>query len=269
MRSDWTDLPPEVLGAIKAHTGPIHRVESSPTGNHADIAATVNAVSGRLFVKAARMMSPDKDGPEVRSLRNEARINPHVTEFAPRLLWTAEAGGWLVLGFEHVDGRHADFSPGSPDLAILAKVLDALQATPCPDVVTMRVERRWESVADDVTPMAGEALLHTDVNATNLLITEDGHAYVVDWAFTSRGAAWVEMGLLIPWLLKAGHTPAEAARWVAQFPSWTAADPAAKDLFADAFAERWSRRRDVNAAAWVAEHAALTRQWADYRRSRR
>ncbi|GAA2110926.1 phosphotransferase family protein [Actinomadura alba] len=269
MRSDWTDLPPEVLGAIKAHTGPIHQVEHAPAGNHADIAATVNAVGGRVFVKAARKASPDRDGPEVRSLRNEARINPHVCEFAPRLLWEAETGGWLALGFEHVHGRHADYSPGSPDLELLVKVIDGLQAMPCPDVVGMRVERRWASVADDVSPMAGDALLHTDVNATNLIITEDGRAYGVDWAFASRGAAWVELGLLIPWLLKAGHTPAEAARWVAQFPSWASADPAAVELFSDAFAERWARHAAGNGEGWVAEHAELTRRWADYRRSLR
>lgn len=266
MRSDWTDLPPEVLGAIKAHTGPIHRVEPAPSGNHADIAATVHAVGGRLFVKAARKL-PDRDGPEVRSLRNEARINPHVVEFTPRLLWTVEAGGWLALGFEYVDGRHADYSPGSPDLDLLEKVLAAFQSMPCPDVVAMRVERRWASIADDVSPMAGDALLHTDVNSSNLLITSDGRPYVVDWAFTSRGAAWVELGLLIPWLLKAGHSPAEAAEWVAQFPAWAAADPADVDLFSEAFAERWSRHSAGNPAGWVAEHAALTRRWVDYRRA--
>jgi hypothetical protein len=265
VRSDWTEVPEQVREAVEVHTGPIGHIEVAPTGNHADIASTLHAPDGRTFVKAARKL-PDRDGPEVRSLRWEAAVNPCVSEFAPRLLWTVEAGGWLVLGFEHVEARHADYSPGSPDLALLVKVVEGLQSMPCPDMVTMRVEQRWKSVTGGVTPMAGDALLHTDVNSSNLLITPDGHPYVVDWAFTSRGAAWVELGLLIPWLLKAGHTPAEAAQWVAQFPTWTAADPAAVDLFSEAFAERWSRHSAVNSEAWVAEHAALTRQWADYRR---
>ncbi|WP_433469559.1 hypothetical protein [Spirillospora sp. CA-128828] len=266
MRSDWTDLPFEVLDGIEAHTGPIHRTEPAPAGNHADIASNVDTASGRLFVKAARKVSPEKDGPEVRSLRNEARILPHVTEFAPRLHWTVEAGGWLVLGFEHVDGRHADYTPGSPDLEILAKTLHALQATPCPEIVQMQVERRWETVTEDVSPMAGTALLHTDVNAENLLITPDGRAVLVDWAFASRGAAWVELGLLLPWLLKAGHTPAEAADWVTEFPSWAQADPADVDLFSTAFAERWRRHAERNPAEWVALHADLTRRWAEFHR---
>ena len=46
MRSDCADLPPEVLGAVKAHTGPIHRVEPAPAGDHADITATVHTADG-------------------------------------------------------------------------------------------------------------------------------------------------------------------------------------------------------------------------------
>ncbi|MFF5265401.1 phosphotransferase [Actinomadura viridis] len=265
MRSDWTDLPEQLRAEIEARTGPITGIDPAPTGNHADIASTLHTPGGRIFVKAARKL-PDKDGPEVMSLRREATVNPHVGEFAPRLLWTTEDGGWLALAFEHVDGRHADFTPGSPDLEILAKTVQALQATPCPDVVRMLVERRWQSVADDVSPMAGDALLHTDLNDNNLLITPDGRAYVVDWAFTGRGAAWVELGLLIPWLLKAGHSTAEAEHWVAQFPAWSTAAPAHIDLFSRAFAEKWRQHAERDAADWVTLHASLTRGWAEHRR---
>ncbi|GAA4081718.1 hypothetical protein [Actinomadura miaoliensis] len=267
MRSDWTDLPEQLRHQIEAGTGPITRVVPAPAGNHADIAAMVRTAKGRMFVKAARKLA-DRDGPEVMSLRREAAVNPHVTEFAPRLLWQAEAGGWLALGFEHVDGRPADFSPGSSDLEILAKTVHALQATPCPDVVRMRVERRWSSVAEDVSPMAGNALLHADLNEDNFLIASGGRAHLVDWAFVSRGAAWVELGLLIPWLLKAGHTPAGAADWIAQFPSWGDAEPADIDLFSEVFAEKWRISAQSNTAEWVALHARLARRWADYRLGR-
>lgn len=267
MRSDWACLPPEVLGAITAHTGPIGKVVPAPAGNHADIAATVHTAGGRLFVKAARKTAPDTDGPEVRSLRNEARVLPHVDEFAPRLHWTVETGGWLALGTDHVDGRHADYTPGSPDLDLLAKTLHALQATPCPQAVRIRVERRWTTLTDDVSAMAGQTLLHTDVNPQNLLITPDGRAVLIDWAFTSRGAAWVEPGLLIPWLLKAHHTPAEVHDWLTQFPSWATADPAHIDLFSELSARLWRQRaHNPGRPAWVALHADLTHQWAQHRR---
>jgi hypothetical protein len=47
-----------------------------------------------------------------------------VLQVAPRLLWHVDADGWNVLSFEHVAGRHADYSPGSPDLP---KVIDAMR----------------------------------------------------------------------------------------------------------------------------------------------
>jgi hypothetical protein len=264
MHTDRTELPTDLWSAIHAETGPISYIEPASAGNHADIAATLHTASGRMFVKAAKK-PPGKEGPEVRSLRWEALINPYVTEFAPRLLWQAAAGEWLALGFEHVETRHADYSPGSPDLAILAKTLHALQSAPCPDALTRPVERRWETIADDVTPMAGNSLLHTDVNADNLLITRDDHAFLVDWAFVSRGAAWVELGLLIPWLLDAGHTPAEAEEWVGQFPSWQKAGPASIDLFVRVFAERWRQNSIRNPAPWVVGHAAHIEQWSECR----
>ncbi|QKW37653.1 phosphotransferase [Actinomadura sp. NAK00032] len=199
------------------------------------------------------------------SLRREAAVNPYVAQFAPRLRFQAEVGDWIVLGFEHVGGRRADFAPGSPDLAVLAKTIPAIQSTPCPDVVRMVVERRWRSVAEDVSPMAGSALLHTDLNEDNLIITPDGRVCVVDWAFVSRGRAWVELGLLIPWLLKAGHSPREADEWVSQFASWGEADGSHIDLFSRVLAEKWRANSKTHSADWVTEHATLTKQWAAYR----
>jgi Ser/Thr protein kinase RdoA (MazF antagonist) len=264
MRIDWSDLPAEVRDAISAKTGPISTVVPAPSGNHADIASTLHTRDGQVFVKAARK-SADRDGPEVLSLRREAAIVPFVPEFAPRLRWTVEAGEWLALGFDHITGRAADFSPGSCDLETLAKTIHALQSTPCPDVVRMVVERRWQSAADDVTPLAGGALLHTDLNEDNFLINDEGRSYLVDWAFAARGAAFVELGLLIPWLLKAGHTPEQADRWIAQFPSWADADPEQIDLISEAFAAKWRANSETRTAGWVRLHADLTGRWAKYR----
>lgn len=268
MRIDWAGLPAEIRDVIIAKTGPISGIEPAPSGNHANVASTLHTRDGRVFVKAARK-EPDRDGPEVLSLRREAAINPFVSEFAPQLHWTVETGKWFALGFDHITGRAADFTPGSSDLEILAKTVHALQSTPCPDVVRMVVERRWQSIADDVIPMAGDALLHTDLNEDNFLITDDSRAYLVDWAFVARGAAFVELGLLIPWLLKAGHTPEQADSWVSQFPSWTDADPAHVDLFSEVFAAKWRVNSETHTADWVRLHAELTGRWAEYRLGRR
>lgn len=266
--SAWTALPRQVREAVQARVGDVGWLEPPPAGNHAHIAGTLHTEIGLVFVKGSRKDAED-DGAEVRTLRHEAAINPHVQPYAPRLCWTVEEAGWLLLGFEHIDARHADYSPGSPDLDALAKVLDDFQGMTSPDGVVRRVERRWSHVVDDVTPMAGTTLIHADLNPANLLLTTTGRAYVVDWAFTSRGAAWIELGLLIPWLLKAGHSPVAADKWLSQFPSWVDAGPTAIDLFSRAFAETWRRRSVADPhVPWKAELAELASQWAGYRLGR-
>ncbi|MFP3962449.1 phosphotransferase [Actinomadura fulvescens] len=183
-----------------------------------------------------------------------------MSEFAPRLLWQVEAGGWLALGFEHIKGSHADYAPGSPDLVSLAKVVHRLQDTPCPEAVVMRVERRWQDLAEDVSPIAGDALLHTDLNPANVLLTAAGRAVVVDWGFTSRGAPWVEAAQIIPWLIRAGHGPAAAQQWASQFPSWLAID-----LHARLSAERWRLHHAANATPKIPQYVRVAQQWADFR----
>src|SRR5437868_10701999 len=218
MCGEWARLSEDIRTAITERIGLVHSVQVAVGGSNAAFVATVTGTAGPVFVKAAPRTALDQDGPQVRALRREALINPCVPEFAPRLLWIVEAGGWLAIGFEHINGRHADYSPGSPDLAILAKMVHQLQTAPCPDTVVMRVERRWEHLVTDASAMLGDALLHTDLNPHNLLITPDHRGYVVDWGFASRGAAWIEIGQVIPWLVHAGHTPADAERWAVRFP---------------------------------------------------
>jgi len=264
VRSDRTDLPEDLRDRIEARTGPIDAVTPAPAGNHADIAATLHTAGGRIFVKAARKL-PDRDGPEVTSLRREAAVNPHVAGLAPRLRWRIETEGWLALGFEHVEGRPADFSPDSPDLAALADTIHALQAVPCPDAVRLTVERRWRRELEDTAPVVGDTLLHTDLNEDNVIIASGGRAYVVDWAFASRGAAWVEPALVVPWLIRAGHSPRAAEEWVAQFPSWAEVDPDYLTRWAMTHAEVWRKRSETDPAGWVALYAGLFQHWADHR----
>ncbi|MEU8344018.1 phosphotransferase [Spirillospora sp. NPDC048832] len=119
-----------------------------------------------------------------------------------------------------------------------------------------------------MSPVAGGAFLHTDLNPHNLLLAADGRVHVVDWTSASRGAAWVEIGQVVPWLIRAGHGPAEAERWAEQFPSWAGADPgdpAAIDLYVQLSAERWGRYSAAHPTSHVPAYLAVARQWAAYR----
>ncbi|WP_143220951.1 hypothetical protein [Actinomadura sp. CNU-125] len=212
MRSDWDDLPSEVRDAIEARTGAVRRVEAAPAGNHANIASTLHTVDGRVFVKAARK-EPGRDGSEVKSLRWEAAINRHVAEHAPRLHWTVEAGGWLVLGFEHVRARHADYRPGSSDLETLAEVIDGLQAMPCPDLLDRRrVDRRWGDPPAGETLKAGHGPAQAEGWAARFPSwagTDPAHLDAYACAFAERWRANTETNRA-PWALE--HAAA-AGRW--------------------------------------------------------
>lgn len=81
-------------------------------GVNSDFTATLGTAQGRFFCKATRAASRT-----AWMLRNELAVHPHLPDVAPALHWHVDTGNWLVLGFEHVDGRHPDFSPGSADIA--------------------------------------------------------------------------------------------------------------------------------------------------------
>ncbi len=257
-RSDWPDLPDVVRAAVRDHTGPVAGSVPVERGEHADLRAVLDTEAGPVFVKGMRTGQRTAD---LVALRREARINPHVRHLAPRVQWEVETGGWLLVGFEYVAGRHLEYAPGSPDLEHLALVVERLGATPTPAGMTLRVEQRWPD-EPDLSPLAGERhLLHTDLNPGNLLVTEAGRVYVVDWGHMTRGAAWLEHGLLIPWLLQAGHDPELADEWLRRVPAWRDADPFGVDLFSRVNAAHWMRVHAARPVRWVRMMAATTAVW--------
>jgi Phosphotransferase enzyme family len=265
----FNELPTAVREAVTNRTGRVNRFESAPVGNHAEIAGTLHTEHGRVFVKGTRLL-PDQPygGGEAWSLRNEAAVIPHARPYAPDLLWQVETAGWLLVAFEHIEGRHPRYHPGSADLEPVATVIAGLSELPCPDAVRLRVEDRYRSQDPAAQALAGTALLHCDLNPSNILITPDGHVRVVDWAFASRGAAWLECAFLLPWLVRDGHASEDAEAWLDRFPAWKQADPTIIDSFATWLATAWTRRDVPGAAPWITEYTGIARTWAAHRRNR-
>lgn len=231
--------------------------DPSVSGINSQISSTLRTEAGKVFVKGAH------DDRGRRSLQNEALVNPFVAALAPRLLFDVEAEGWRLLGFEHLEARPIDYSPGSEDLPKLAELIKQLQATPRPEVTTLPFERRWSQLGNTEV-LRGDALLHTDFNESNVLVTDE-RAYLVDWAWSCKGAAWIDPAFLVVRLLCAGHGPASAEAWVSQFPSWDAAPAGGIDGFAVLNGRLWERavQRDPR-AAWK-EIAATSLAWAAHR----
>ena len=59
---------------------------------------------GTVFVKGLR-----QDYPRVWTQQRKADINPFTHGLAPALHWQIRKGGWDLLGFEDLGGRHADY----------------------------------------------------------------------------------------------------------------------------------------------------------------
>jgi aminoglycoside phosphotransferase (APT) family kinase protein len=143
------------------------------------------------------------------------------------LLGIIDDGEWVVLIFEEIEGQPPRLPWSLSDLAATFAALERLStaATPCPvpgvptygerhvemfggyrrlaggdptvDAIDQwsrthlgrlaELEAEWEAAA------AGDALVHSDLRADNLLVRPDGRVVVVDWPHASVGAPWVDL----------------------------------------------------------------------------
>ena len=291
-RHEWQELPERVRAAVRERSGDVVGSHTPDAGRNSDFAATLHLESGnKVFCKGVRV-----NGGAARMHRREAQVNGVIrTAFAPRLLWQIESDGWLVLGFEHLVGRHADLTPDSADLPVVAKTLSALSRdltpSPVPGVPGLNAKwahaRAWQRLRDDPPPgldgwtrvrleqfaasepdaaelVAGHTLAHTDVHELNLLV-DNGSARLVDWAWAHTAAAWVDTAFVVIRLVQSGHTPAEAEVWAAATEAWRSAPPAAVDAFATEIYGLWTHLRHVDPRPFREAPTRAAREWAKYR----
>ena len=166
-----------------------------------------------------------------------------------------------MVGFEHCEGPHADLSPGSLDLGLLGDALVVLGRTPAPDVALFSPKER---LGFEHPAMDGDTLVHTDLGPTNLIVVPRG-LRIVDWAMAAKAAPWVELAMLAPWLISAGHSAGQAEQWLARQPAWGLADSDVLDFFAAKNAEKWASKSAQTTAPWMHNLADWTSQWAKYR----
>ncbi|TWG28255.1 phosphotransferase family enzyme [Micromonospora palomenae] len=179
MQSVTTGIAEGVRGAFD--------VTPASSGNHAEIASTITGPAGPVFIKAASAEL------SVRSLRYELAVTGAIDRYPPAVLWHFESDGWLVVGTEHLAGPHPDLSPGSADLDLLAVTLKELQETPAPGESWFSPPARLGFAHP---AMDGETLIHSDLNPANLIVTPRG-LRIVDWAWATKAAPWVELALLV------------------------------------------------------------------------
>lgn len=258
VRLPYADLPAAVREWVSTVLGDrVVEAVTQPGGFSPGVAARLRTAGGRrAFVKAVSgEVNPQTPGMH----RREARISAAlpVGAPAPRLLASYDDGRWVALLLEDVPGRHPHL-PWRPDelARVVAGVDDLLDAlTPCPlspveDVADGWREEfaHWRRAAAAGPPAgldgwaaghldrlaaledgcrsaaAGDTLLHFDLRADNLLVTDD-RVWVVDWPWASRGAAVLDLVAFAPSVrMQGGPAPADLLEMSRH---GRAADPAA------------------------------------------
>ncbi|MCK2219682.1 aminoglycoside phosphotransferase family protein [Actinomadura sp. ATCC 31491] len=233
---------------VQREIGNVIKAETVGGGIMPGLAARLDVEDGPpVFLKAIDRGSPAA-GLHLRE-RWAGRSLPGDTP-APRLIWFGTVAQWHVMAMEWIDhARHADLTPGSPDVLPVIDTIATLGAvlTPCPSGAMPISENvgpllakgrhllakpedlpdrdRFEAALDRLDPntLRGNTLVHYDLSSTNMLVTAEGEVRVVDWSFAARGAAWLDAAMIAPRLVQAGHSPEAADLLLSTLPNWHAA----------------------------------------------
>ena len=243
VRLPFHELPGRVRGWVDETLG--SGVVSAVTqrgGFSPGVAARLECADGsRAFVKAvsvdANPHSPDMH-------RREARITAALPAAAPapRLLASYDDQGWVALLLADIDGRHPHLPWQDDELRRVVNAIDELfdDLTPCPLPDAPRVDETWrdefsgwrDTAAEGARPglddwcvrhldrlaelesrwveaASGETLLHLDLRADNMLVSED-RVWLVDWPWAARGAPAFDLAAFAPSVaMQGGPEPPE------------------------------------------------------------
>lgn len=252
------ELPYQDL--IQAHTGPITEVRPTP-GSGFSTTALVTGEAGEFFVKGV----PNRPGGRLDSLMREGQVNPALSGISPPVRWTVDEE-WFVLGFAVVEGRPANYRPGrDEDTSRVVEMIDRVAAVELPPEADGWAETRWDRFTPTPELLAGDALVYSDIQPDNILLGPE-RTWIVDWAWPTRGAAFLTAACFVVQLIAAGHTPAEAEAWVGGCSVWKDADPGAVDAFALAHVgiQRWVVQARPE-EEWRKAMLAAAEAWAEHR----
>ena len=229
VRLDWSDMPSRVRSEIERWLGgAVVGAVTQPTGFSPGLAARLITSNGRrVFVKAVGP-EPNADAPRIH--RREIKIVTALPDSVPvpQLLWSYDEGdgGWVVLVFEDVDGRH----PMQPwpidelDKVVVAMEELSLLLTPSPlpaaaiGAAGDRFVRGWRRLLEEQQPsldcldewsrrhmetlaaiegtvgsaLEGDTLLNNDIRADNILLTSERTLFV-DWPHALVGPPWLDV----------------------------------------------------------------------------
>jgi hypothetical protein len=245
-RIHWLDLPDHVRAALEEQLGAtVVHTSNEAAGYSPSFAARCRLADGRrVFVKA---VSADQNDRSPVMLRHEIHVTRGLPSGvpAPRLVHAFDDRHWVAAVFDEIDGRAPHEPWGTAELAAVLAAVDRLAPVldPCPVAGVGPIEdtfgrqlQAWRTLAGaprvpawlDVWSAAnldrlagieagwadaarGDALVHFDIRADNVLIGSGDEVWFVDWANATRAASWVDTVLMLPSVaLQSGPDPPTA-----------------------------------------------------------
>lgn len=261
-RIQWEDLDATLIDAISARTGPILAGRAVTTGKNSPLAAVLETRNGMVFVKG---LLPNHR--MVITQAREAAAAPLVKNISPQLLWRFDEAGWNVLGYEYVEGRSADYRPGSPDIDLVVGLMQALSTIRVGPGPWKPIQARLRTYVDDPADaevFAGNALTHTDWMPDNIIVSR-GRAWLIDWAWATPAQSWTDPASWLIKLIAHGHTIAAAEAIATRLTAYAAADPVRIAAFARANMNMWNEIERNNPIPWTTIMASAARAWAQER----
>lgn len=243
-RVSWEDLPAPVRASIEQACGaPVTSARTQPGGFSPGLAVRALCADGtRVFIKAvSARANRDSHRYHQREARILAALGPLITRSQlpiPRLRGTAICGSWTALLIDDVNGRQPPLPWQPSDIDRVLTTLDHLAAAltpapiPVPAITDLYADAftGWRTLARQpatsqldpwtrthlsqlaalehtwATHAAGHTLLHTDLRADNLLLTDD-RVMIIDWPHACHGAAFIDPLLLAASIAAHGGPP--------------------------------------------------------------
>ena len=249
VRLGWSDLPAVVQSAVADLAGGVVVSARSCAGGFSPGAAVRLALEGggAAFAKAVSTAQNPRS-PDL--YRTEAVVNGWLPQHPaiPALRGAYDDGDWVALVFDHVPADPPALPWSRADLDVVLRTVLAVQgAAGAVDGVAGSVVAQheaqfasWRVLADSrpdgldpwslanaercaevesgwAAAAEGSALLHADLRADNVLVS-DGRAWLVDWPWACAGADWVDGVFLAPSVAMQGG-PAPEEVMAAAYPS--------------------------------------------------
>ena len=261
VRLPWEEVAPHVRAEVASVLGSeVITADNQPGGFSPGVAARCRLADGRTYFIKAVSAAQNPVSPNLH--RREARVAAALPEGlpVPRLVAVVDDGDWVALVFDDVDGRPPRQPWTFAELRAAFAAVDEIATVGTGAVAGLvpfadlhgddlngyrrlaggdpliehvdpwsrrHVDRLAHLEAEYPAASAGNALLHSDLRADNLLVRDDGSVVIVDWPGACLGAAWVDKALMLPSVgLGGGPSPAQVEE---QLDPFRGADPEAVD----------------------------------------